>query len=206
MSRAQRPWWLLVSKSAGLVTTVEEQHQPGEQIFVIRGEPTIQGLSWLTWGPAGALFSILMMTGLAIALDVSERSWPFRLLFIVAFLVVPVLVWGVVALFTTRLAAPYLQAVRQAEEQSCTIRLNQERGQLFFHATTPPTEWGIAYADVQAVEVTYPIGGREGSRPLLTLNTKRGPLTLLTETLGNKAQKLDLVEKIEGALEVYETN
>lgn len=200
MNPLPRPWWLLVNKSTGLMTTIEEQYRPGEQTFVIRGEPMVQGLSWLTWGPAGAVLSIAVLTGLAIALDVSERSWAFKLLFIAAFVVGPALAWGLVALITVRLAEPYLRAVRQAERQDCTLRLNQEQGQLLYQSTDPAAAWEVAYADIQGVEVTYPIGVREGSRPLLTLHTRRGPLILLDEQLGNKSQKLDLVGKIEAAV------
>ncbi|MCB0153547.1 MAG: hypothetical protein KDF65_02035 [Anaerolineae bacterium] len=200
MNPLPRPWWLLVNKSTSLMTTIEEQYRPGEQTFVIRGEPMVQGLSWLTWGPAGAVLSIAGLTGLAIALDVSERSWAFKLLFIAAFVVGPALAWGLVALVSVRLAEPYLRAVRQAERQDCTLRLSQEQGQLLYQSTDPAAAWEVAYADIQGVEVTYPIGVREGSRPLLTLHTRRGPLVLLDERLGNKSQKLDLVGKIEAAL------
>ena len=61
MSNYRRPWWLVVNKPAGLVTTVQEESSPGERIFIIRGEPLVQGLVWLTWGPVGALLVILIL-------------------------------------------------------------------------------------------------------------------------------------------------
>ena len=55
MSSYQRPWWLIVNKPAGLITTVKEETDSGERVFIIRGEPLVQGLVWLTWGPTTAL-------------------------------------------------------------------------------------------------------------------------------------------------------
>lgn len=203
MSQTERPWWLLVNKSAGLVTSVQEAHTPGEQTFIVQGEPVVQGLAWLTWGPAGALLGILLMTGAAIAFDISERSWLLKFGFITAFMMVPALLWGVVALLTSRLARRYLDIAREAGRQSCTIRLNQPKAQLSFLADTSAVETTVQYADIQQAEVTYPIGDRGGKRALLTLQTKQGPLTLLNETLGSQTQKTDLAEKIEAALAAY---
>ena len=203
MSQIERPWWLLVNKSAGLVTTVQEAHRPGEQTFIVRGEPVVQGLAWLTWGPAGALLGILLMTGAAIAFDISEQSWALKFIFIGAFMVVPALLWGGVAGLTTRLARPYLDAAREAGRQSCTIHLNQVKGQLSFETNSSSVETMVAYSDIQYAEVTYPVGDRGGKRALLTLQTKQGPLTLLNEALGSQTQKTDLAEKIKVVLEVY---
>lgn len=203
MSQIERPWWLLVNKSAGLVTTVQEAHLPGEQTFIVRGEPVVQGLAWLTWGPAGALLGILLMTGAAIAFDISEQPWGLKFVFIAAFMGVPALLWGAVAGLTTRLARRYLDEAREAGRQSCTIRLNQPKAQLSFQADSSSVATTVAYGDIQQPEVTYPIGDRGGKRALLTLQTKQGPLTLLNETLGSQTQKTDLAEKIEAVLAAY---
>ena len=66
MTRYQRPWWLIVNRSGGLKTTVQEETHPGERIFVVRGEPLIQGLAWLIWGPVAALVVVGILVWLAV--------------------------------------------------------------------------------------------------------------------------------------------
>jgi len=124
----RRPWWLVVNKSGRLITTVQEDTRPGERVFTIRGEPLVQGLGWLTWGPVGALLVILILAGLTVGLGISEQGWGIKAVFIVAFLALPALAWGGVALAMTRLSAKFVQAERQAEAQSCLIRLDQKQG------------------------------------------------------------------------------
>src|SRR5262245_47984751 len=87
----RRPWWLIVNKSARLITTVQEERKPGERVFIIRGEPLVQGLGWLIWGPVGALAVILLLAGLAIAFGINERGWGIKAIFVVAFLALPAL-------------------------------------------------------------------------------------------------------------------
>ena len=75
MNNYQRPWWLVVNKSAGLATTIQEEAYPGERIFIIRGKPLVQGLAWLTWGPGGALLAVVILAWLAIAFKVNVQPW-----------------------------------------------------------------------------------------------------------------------------------
>lgn len=202
MSTEQRPWWLVISKSKGLVTTVEEEFSPDEQRFIIRGEPVVQGLAWLIWGPVAALLVIILVTGTAIALQVNQQPWQMRFLFIILFLLLPALVWGGVVVGLIRLSRPYLQAIRQTETKECFIRLNRRLGQLVYQTTASPAEKKLAYEDIEQASITYPIGEREGRRGRLILNTSQGTVVLLDETLGTRAQKMDLAHHIGQALAV----
>lgn len=199
----RRPWWLLVNKSAQLTTTVREETRPGERIFHIRGEPLVQGLGWLTWGPVGALLVIIVLTGLAVGLGLSERGWLLKALFIGAFLALPALVWAGVALAVTRLAQKHVQAEREAEAQTCLIRLDQKRGELSYQANAQPQAETVAYATIRQAKVTHPIGGRSHQALLLTLETEQGPIILLNESLGSSNQKMDLAHEIQQALKDY---
>jgi hypothetical protein len=203
VSEYRRPWWLLLNKGAGLVTTVQEEAKPGEQSFIIRGEPLVQGLAWLIWGPVAALLTILVLTWLAVTLNIREQSGTMRVFFIGLFLIIPALVWGGVILMMAQLSKKHVQAIRQAEAQSCTIYLRQRAGELLYQTSAPPTEGKVAYQHIQQAKVTYPIGERGGQKTLLTLKTDEGPLILLNENLGTPAQKNDLAQKIQYALETY---
>ncbi|MCL4303553.1 MAG: hypothetical protein KJ077_48150 [Anaerolineae bacterium] len=202
----RRPWWLIVNKSAQLITTVQEETRPGERVFTIRGEPLVQGLGWLTWGPAGALLVILILAGLAAGLGISQQGWGLKAVFIVAFLALPALTWGVVALALVRLSAKFVQAERQAEAQCCLIRLDQRQGELFYQASSQPQGETLAYQEIRQAKVTHPIGGRDYQALLLTLETERGPIILLNENLGTQNQKMDLAHEIQQALQAYTAN
>ena len=199
----QRPWWLLVTKSAELVTTIEEETQPGEHVFIIRGAPVVQGLAWLTWGPVGALVGVVLLTTLAILFDLREQTALMKVLFIGAFLLVPALIWVGLTLLVTLRSQKYLQVVREAETQICTICLRQNEGQIRVKRPTSLTDQTIAYADIQQAKVTYPIGEQEGKKTRLTLNTEAGPIILLNETLGTQTQKIDLAQKIQQMVDAY---
>jgi hypothetical protein len=203
MSKYQRPWWLLVSKSAGLITTVQEESGPNKRVFIIRGEPLVQGLAWLIWGPVGALVLITILTGLAMSLNVRQQSGIFRILFVVAFLGLPGLAWGIVTIVASRLSKKHLQAERRAEAQACIIRLNQQQGQFFYRTPASPTEEKLAYHQIHEVNVTPAIGARDGKSMRLTLDTAQGPIILLNELLGTQAQKVDLAHEIEASLKKY---
>jgi hypothetical protein len=200
MNTYRRPWWLVVNKPAGLVTIVQEEFEPGEQIFIIRGEPFVQGLAWLTWGPVGALVVVLILTWLVIALNVREQSRTIQAFFIVAFLGLPALAWGGVALALNRLSEKYLQAERQAETEECVIRLNQKQRELFYQTSPSPTEKKVAYDHIRQARVAQPIGERGVKTLRLILETEEGTVVLLSEALGTPAQKTDLVQKIQNAL------
>jgi hypothetical protein len=200
MKAYRRPWWLVVNKPAGLVTTVREEFNLGDQIFIIRGEPFVQGLAWLTWGPVGALLAVLILTWLAITLDVKEQAGTIRALFIIAFLGLPALAWGGVALALNRLSEKHLQAERQAEAEECVIRLNQKQRELFYQTTTSLTEKKVAYDHIRQARLAHPIGQRDAKVLRLILETDEGTVVLLSETLGTHAQKTDLAHKLQAAL------
>ena len=199
----RRPWWLLVNKSARLTTTVREENKSGERVFLIRGEPLVQGLGWLTWGPAGALLAILILVGLAMALGISEQGWGLKVVFIVGFVVLPVLVWAGVALIIIRVSARFVQAEREAEAQTCLIRLKQKQGELFYQTSAQPCGETVAYEHIRQAKVTHAIGGRDHQALLLMLETEHGPVILLNESLGTQNQKLDLAHEIQQALKNY---
>ena len=142
MSDYRRPWWLLVTKTKGLITTVREESRPGERGFIIRGEPLVRGLAWLIWGPVGALVVISILTGLAIAFTINEQLLLVRISFIAAFFWIPAITWGIITIIVNRLSAKHLAAERQAEAQECLIRLNQERGEFFYQSTSSPGSEG----------------------------------------------------------------
>lgn len=201
MSEYRRPWWLVVNKSKGLLTTVREEFAPGEQVFIVRGEPLVQGLAWLIWGPLGAVVVALVIASLAMSFDVKSQSAGVKILFIALFVLLPSLVWGGIVLATIQLSRKHIVATRRAEAQECVIRLDQKMNQLFFQTTTPPVEKYFAFVDIHQAKVTHPIGARDNKNALLTLNTKEGAVVLLDETLGTQAQKTDLALRIQQALE-----
>lgn len=205
MSAYRRPWWLLVNKTAGLITTVREESAPGERSFIIRGEPFVQGLAWLTWGPAGALIVIGILTGLAIGYEVREQSILVRVLFIAAYLWMPALSWGLATIIANRLAAKHLEAERQAEAQECLIRLNYERGEFSYQTTTgsSETEGILAFDNIHQVKISPTIGSRDGKSVQLTLDTGQGPIVLLNAALGTQAQKADLAREIQSSISNY---
>ncbi len=202
ISNYRRPWWLLVNKPAGLITTEQEESNPGERIFIIRGEPLVQGLAWLTWGPVAALLAGVILAGLAVSFDVRDQSGAMRAFFVAAFLILPALAWGGATVALTRLSARHLQAERQADSQECIIRLNQKRGELFYQTTAHPQSKKLAYNDIRQVRLAYPLGQR-GKAPRLTLDTNEGAAVLLDETLATQAQKSDLANEIQQALKIY---
>ena len=203
MSRYQRPWWLLVNKSAGLITTIDEESGSDERCFRIRGEPLVQGLAWLTWGPVAALVVILVLTGLAIGLNVRAQSGAIRFLFVAAFLILPALAWGAVTIVANRLAAKHLTAERRAETQECFIRLNQQRGELAYGSNRSDEDKRFAFGRIRQVRVSPGIGVRDRKSMCLTLDTDSGAVVLLNEKLGTRAQKADLAHEIQNALNSF---
>lgn len=200
MNDYHRPWWLLVNKSHGLITTVDEEGEPGRRVFIVRGEPLVQGLAWLTWGPVGALAVVLVMTILAVTLRAQEQTMATRAAFIAGFLGLPALVWVGTVILMTRLSARHLQVERQAGRQECIIRLDHNQGQLSYRTTAHPQEISLAFEDIQQVRAAHAIGEAAGTAVRLVLDTSRGQVVLLTEKLGTQAQKVDLAREIQAAI------
>lgn len=94
MSQARRPWWLWASKSDKLLSTVKEERTPVGPVYIVRGEPILQSLTWLIWGPVSALIVIIILTGLAIVFKVNEQSLLIKAIFVLAFLGLPAVAWG----------------------------------------------------------------------------------------------------------------
>jgi hypothetical protein len=200
MSRYKRPWWLVVNKTASLTTTIQEEAHPGERIFVIRGEPLVQGLAWLIWGPIAALLVVGVLIWLAISLDIRAQSGAVRALIILALLILPALAWGVVALVLHLFSKKHVQAERQAGLQECFIRLDQKRATLFYQTTTHPTQEKVEYSQIQQVRVAPTIGSQDITEMRLLLETDDGPIVLLNQKLGTLSQKNDLAQELERAL------
>lgn len=203
MTEYRRPWWLIVNRPAGLVSKVREEPSPGERIFIVRGEPVVQGLAWLTWGPVAALVAVVLLAGLAISFEVREQSGLVRGLFIMAFLALPALSWGVMTIILNQFSEKYLKLERQALAEQCIIRLNQNQGELSYQTSARPDERKIAFDDIRQVRVSYPVGARQNGPPRLTIETDEGPITLLNETLGTQVQKVDLANEIQAELKRY---
>ncbi len=203
MSRYRRPWWLLVNKPAGLVTRVEEKTGPGERVFILRGEPLLLGLAWLTWGPVAALVVVGVLAVLAVTLPVREVAWPIRTFFILAFLALPALAWAATSFIMTKLSAKPLQAERAAEAQEAIIRLNGQQGELSCQMTARPEAKKIAYHQIRQARAAFAIGERGEKATRLVLETGQGPVILLDETLGTAAQKEDLAHEIQEAVKTF---
>ncbi|MFN8459445.1 MAG: hypothetical protein U0401_33145, partial [Anaerolineae bacterium] len=188
---------------AKLLTTVREEVRAGERVFVIRGEPLVQGLGWLMWGPVGALVVILGLAGVAVAFQINQQGWGLKAVLIVAFLALPAVAWAGVAGLVNRWSVQHIQAERQAEAQECVICLNQQRRELAYRGSAQPDEIRLAYEQVRQARVAHPIGGRDSQTVQLTLDTSQGPLILLNEALGTLNQKMDLAQEIQQALQDY---
>ena len=202
MTGVKRPWWLLANKPGGLITTVKEESRPGERVFIIHGEPMVQGLAWLTWGPVAAVLAVLLVTGLALTLNVKEQSAATRGLVIAAFLGLPALAWAGTTVLLNQLSQKHLHAERQADRRDCIIRLCQNSSELIFRTGDHPEEQKLTFSSIRQVSVTRPIGEPGSKAVRLTLETDDGPVTLLDQKLGTYAQKVDLVNEIQKALRI----
>jgi hypothetical protein len=185
------------------VTTVREESTPDERCFFIQGRPKVQGLSWLIWGPVGALLVITILTGLAIFLDISTQSLTLKAFFIVGFLGLPALAWLVTSLTSHRLSERYLDLERDAGTREALIRLRPQQGELFYRTEAVAPEKRVLYQDIREVRAGPAIGEREGQKVCLILNLAGGRLILLDETLGTSAQKADLAHEIGTSLKDY---
>ncbi len=197
VSDYQQPWWLVVNRPEGLVTTVEEEYTPAGRLFTVRGEPVVQGLAWRTWGPVAALLVVAGLAVLAIGLNVKEQpaGW-VRPAFVAAFLALPALAWGATALLLHRAASRYLQAERQAGGQMRLIRLDREG--LGYKSSPQAEEYKLPYGQIGRVRLAR-LGDGQALR--LLLETDSGPVVLLDEGLGTRSQKAELLAEIERALE-----
>jgi hypothetical protein len=203
MGEYRRPWWLVVNKPAGLVTKIHEESVPGERIFIIRGEPLVQGLAWLTWGPVAALIAVTVMTTLAISLEVRAQSGIVQALIVAGFLILPALAWAGTAVILSRLSARHLQAERQSGLQECIIRLNHATGEFVFQSIPLAPEKKLVYKDIHQVRLTSLTEHPHNQATRLTLETNAGPVVLLNEALGTQTQKADLADEIQHALNSY---
>ena len=206
MSSYQKPWWLFISKSNQITSTVRNESRPGERVFLVRGEPHVQGLTWLACGPMLALVIIGAMVGLAIALGVKEQGLLTKFLFIAAFLALPTLAWGVSIVLIISASKKHMQAIKAANTQECVIRLRQKDGVCSYQLAGTSTEEQVPYSYINAVKATPAIGARSSKSMNLTLETEDGPIVLLNEALGTQVQKVDLAREIQTALDRFEAN
>ncbi len=205
MSDYRRPWWLMVSKSARLVTTVCDESTPGRRVLVITGEPTVQAVTWLTCGPAAALGVIATITVVAIALNVQAQDALTRAAFIGLFLGLPPLAWGLTVLWANAKSGKHLEAMRHAEAQTCTLILNQQEGLFSYTTSQQKRELVVPYSEIKRVFVAPPIGASDVTKMNLTLETAVSTLVLLPESLGTHNQKADLALEINGAIQKYQS-
>jgi hypothetical protein len=202
-TKPQRPWWLLVNTPAGLVTQIEDEAHPGQRRFTIRGEPVIQGLTWLTCGPISALTVIALLTAAAVIIDVRTQNSIMRVLFIAAFLGLPALVWGAAVVIANRASARHLEAMKEAEAQCCVVTLSQRNGTLSYTPVNSSKLYQLNYDQIQRVHVTPAIGATDSNAVNLALETNEGTVVLLNEKLGTHAQKADLALEIETNIQNY---
>ncbi|MEM7346980.1 MAG: hypothetical protein AAF485_22300 [Chloroflexota bacterium] len=208
MSNYTYPWWLIIHRPKGLTTTITETMDAApssdtaatDYVITIRGEPLINAMGWLVWGPIAALITIAVVTALAIAFEIREQSWVIRGGFICLFLALPATVWAVTTRVLTSRAKTYLQSEREAETQEAIIRLNQTDARLTYQGANQTSPQTIAYTDIERVETPHPIGKQGVTQCLLTLETAQGSVILLDEMLGSQAQKMDLAQRLEKAI------
>jgi hypothetical protein len=203
MAHYQRPWWLIVNKTDTLITTIQEDAHLGERAFVIRGEPLVQGLAWLIWGPLAALLVVGALIWLAISTDIRTQGDAGQALLILALLILPALAWGATAVILQLLSRKHLHAERQAGLQESFIRLNQKQAALFYQTTAHRTEEKIPYAQIQQVRVAPALGSQNIKEVRLILETDGGPIVLLNEKLGTLSQKNDLGREIKQTIENF---
>ncbi|GEM_PF-1847645 len=203
MSDYQRPWWLVVNKPIGLVTTIEKESSHGEQLWKIRGEPLIQSLTWLIWGPMGAMVAVMLLTFLAIVGNMREQPWLIRGLFIMLYFLAPALAWGGTAVMLHFLAKKHLQSERQTERQTCFICLNQTKAELSYQTTTQPKMQSLPYQRIRQAKVTHAIEQQNENAVCLSLESDEGTIILLNEMLGSRTQKIALAEEIATCLDIY---
>lgn len=203
MSDFRRPWWLIVNQSTRLVTTVRDESLPGQRTFVITGEPVVQAVTWLTCGPTAALGVIAIITVVAIALNVQTQDALTRAMFIGFFLGLPPLAWGLTVLFANSKSGKYLEAIRHAEAQSCTITLNQQDGLFSYQTSQQSQKVLIPYSQINRVHVTPAIGASDVTKMNLSLETDDSTLVLLPESLGTHNQKADLAQEIDSTIQKY---
>ena len=206
MSSFQKPWWLIINKSQQITSTVSDESRPGERVFVVRGEPHVQDLTWLACGPISALVIIGAMVGLAIAFGVKEQGVLMQILFIAAFLALPALVWGVSVVSINRTSKKHVQAIKEAGTQECVIRLSQKEGLLSYRLAGVLTKEQLPYTYINAAKATPAVGARSSKSMNLTLETEDGPIVLLNEVLGTQVQKVDLAREIQMSLDRFEAN
>lgn len=197
----QRPWWLWVNKPGTFTSTVREETTPDGQCYTIRGEPVIHSLAWLVWGPLVALGVIILLTGLAVGLQVREQNLTLRAIFILAFLGLPALAWITTVIGINRLSTRHLGLEREAEAQMAQLRLDPAARILYYRTNGAAPELALPFKQIKAAKVTEPIGARHSSAVCLALETDRGKVILLNESLGTEAQKFDLAREIQTAIE-----
>lgn len=205
MSQPRRPWWLWASKSDKLLSTVKEERTPVGPLYIIRGEPILQSLTWLIWGPVSALIVIIILTGLAIVFKVNEQSLLIKAMFVLAFLGLPAVAWGGTIVLVNRLSNKYLQNEREADAQECRIQLDTRQNRLCYRKNTTSSELTLPFSQIQQVKVTEPIGGRSSNAVCLALDTDQGKFILLDEHLGTETQKYDLAREIQTSIKSYAT-
>lgn len=201
MNEYQRPWWLWVNKPGRWVTTIRQETTPEGQVYTIRSEPLLQGLTWLIWGPISAVVVVATLTFLAILLEVKDQAILVKALFVLAFLVFPALAWGAAIVISNRLAGRYIKAEREAEARECEIRVSPAQAKLYYQTPRSSEASVFPFDHIRAVKITEPIGVRDGSSVCLTLETEQGKVILLDESLGTEAQKYDLAREMQDALQ-----
>jgi hypothetical protein len=196
----------MINKPQGLVTSIADQSRPGTRIFVVRGEPIVQGLAWLTCGPVAALLVIAALTGLAIAANSQTQTVLVRIWFVAGFLALPALAWGITIIVANRLSATYVAAIKQTETETYTITLRQTEGLFRYESSVSEQPIELRYEQIHRVHVTPAIGAKDIKSVNLTLETADSTLVLLNEKLGSHAQKTDLALEIENSLKKYAAN
>ncbi|OQY44209.1 MAG: hypothetical protein B6242_13205 [Anaerolineaceae bacterium 4572_78] len=195
----KRPWWVLAVQMPVLKTTIHEYHR--QQKFVIMGEPIIQSLTWIVYGPLFALSSIVIYTVLAWNFEVNTQSLALRLSASCAFILVPMIAWFVGAFIMSKITEPYINRQIKANIQHVEITIDFTKDILQLNKNKAIPLENIA--DLQLISDRGEIYSHDAEyNPLLNLimTTDDEKITILSKELGTRLQKLDLLNKLEKLL------
>ena len=197
MNQYQRPWWAWALRLPALKTTLHEDHRPGYKRFIIEGEPQFKSMAWVTYGPALAVVVVVIMGGLAWALEIRQQSIMIKTLFVCLTILLPMLVWIMGSALMNRLVERALQHEATATKERVELELDLTARTLRLDGTTLIPFDEIADFKLMSNGGAY-YQPHEEIVPLvhLMLDTKQGQKTLLKQELGTVQQKLELISQL----------
>jgi hypothetical protein len=197
LNRYQRPWWVWALRLPALKTTLHEDHRPGHKRFIIEGEPQFKSMAWVTYGPALAVVAVVIMGGLAWALEIRQQSIMIKTLFVCLTIILPMLVWIMASALINSLVERALQQEAAAMKERVQLDLDLTARTLRVDETTSIPFDEIADFKLMSNGGIY-YQPHDEMVPLvyLMMETKQGQKTLLKQGLGTVQQKLELISQL----------